>query len=141
MLMANSVEGRFPYLDHRVIEFANALDPRLKMRVLNEKYLLKRALGPQLPPGIAARKKQPYRSPDSKAFEGEGIGFVEDALAESSVRRAGYFDPQRVQLLWRKVRAGRAVSYKDSMTFTGVLSTQVWHSLFVEGVTPGVLGK
>lgn len=141
MLMANSVEGRFPYLDHRVIEFANALDPRLKMRVLNEKYLLKRALGPQLPPGIAARKKQPYRSPDSKAFEGEGMGFVEDALAESSVRRAGYFDPQRVQLLWRKVRAGRAVSYKDSMTFTGVLSTQVWHSLFVEGVTPGVLGK
>jgi len=141
MLMAHSVEGRFPYLDHRVIEFANSLDPRLKMRVLNEKYLLKRALGPQLPPGIATRKKQPYRSPDSKAFEAGGVAFVEDALAESSLRRAGYFDPQRVQLLWRKVRAGRAVSYKDSMAFTGVLSTQVWHSLFVEGVTPGVSGK
>jgi len=99
-----------------------------------------RALGPQLPPGIATRKKQPYRSPDSKAFEAGGVAFVEDALAESSLRRAGYFDPQRVQLLWRKVRAGRAVSYKDSMAFTGVLSTQVWHGLFVEGVTPAPAG-
>jgi asparagine synthase (glutamine-hydrolysing) len=136
MLMANSVEGRFPYLDHRVIEFANALDPRLKMRVLNEKYLLKKALGPQLPPGIAARKKQPYRSPDSKAFETGRVEFVEDALSEASLKRTGYFDAGRVQLLWRKVKSGRAVSYKDSMTFIGVLSTQVWHRLFVEGVTP-----
>lgn len=136
MLMANSVEGRFPYLDHRVIEFANALDPRLKMRVLNEKYLLKKALGPQLPPAIAARKKQPYRSPDSKAFEAGGTEFVEDALSVANLKRAGYFDPARVQLLWRKVKSGRAVSYKDSITFVGVLSTQVWHGLFVDSVTP-----
>jgi len=136
MLMANSVEGRFPYLDHRVIEFANALDPRFKMHVLNEKYLLKKALGPQLPPGIAERKKQPYRSPDSKAFEAGSVEFVEDALSEVSLKRTGYFDAGRVQLLWRKVKSGRAVSYKDSMTFIGVLSTQVWHGLFVDGVTP-----
>ena len=140
MLMANSVEGRFPYLDHRVIEFANALDPRLKMRVLEEKYLLKKAMGGQLPPAILARRKQPYRSPDSQAFEADGIDFVEDALADASVRRAGYFDAERVRLLWRKVRSGRAVSYKDSMTFIGVLSTQVWHGLFVEGVTPAPAG-
>jgi asparagine synthase (glutamine-hydrolysing) len=136
MLMANSVEGRFPYLDHRVIEFANALEPRLKMHVLNEKYLLKLAIRDMLPASIVARDKQPYRSPDSQVFEQPGIGFVEDALSESSIRRAGYFDVNRVQLLWRKVRAGRAVSYKDSMTFVGVLSTQVWHSLFAEGATP-----
>lgn len=137
MLMANSVEGRFPYLDHRVIEFANALDPRLKMHVLNEKYLLKKAVGARLPPAILARKKQPYRSPDSRAFEAERDDFVAEALSEASLRRAGYFDAARTQLLVRKVRAGRAVSYKDSMTFIGVLSTQVWHALFVEGVTPG----
>ena len=44
MLMANSVEGRFPFLDHRLIEFANRLHPRYKMRVLREKYLLKEAM-------------------------------------------------------------------------------------------------
>lgn len=140
MLMANSVEGRFPYLDHRVIEFANALDPRLKMHVLDEKYLLKKAVGPLLPPSIVDRKKQPYRAPDSQAFEQDGIGFVEDVLAPARVRDAGYFDVDRVGLLWRKVRGGRAVSYKDSMAFVGVLSAQVWHRLFVEGVTPDTLG-
>lgn len=136
MLMANSVEGRFPYLDHRVIEFANALDPRLKMRVLDEKFLLKRAVGAALPSSVLARKKQPYRSPDSQAFQAADIEFVDEALSGASVRRAGYFDANKVQLLLRKVRAGRAVSYKDSMAFIGVLSTQVWHGLFVEGVTP-----
>jgi asparagine synthase (glutamine-hydrolysing) len=135
MLMANSVEGRFPYLDHRVVEFANALDPLLKMHVLNEKFLLKRALGAALPPAVLARKKQPYRSPDSAAFAAPA-DFVDDALSPASVQRAGYFDPQRVQLLLRKVRAGRAVSQKDNMAFVGVLSTQVWHALFVDGVTP-----
>lgn len=135
MLMANSVEGRFPYLDHRVIEFANALDPRLKMRVLEEKFLLKRALGDDLPTSVLARTKQPYRSPDCTAFA-VPADFVDEALSPTSVRHAGYFDPQRVQLLLRKVRAGRAVSQKDNMTFVGVLSTQVWHALFVDGITP-----
>ena len=68
MLMANSVEGRFPFLDHRVIEFANRLPPRMKMRGLNEKYLLKRAMAPYLPREIIDRRKQPYRAPDIPAF-------------------------------------------------------------------------
>ncbi len=140
MLMANSVEGRFPYLDHRVIEFAATLDPRLKMRVLDEKHLLKRAVAPLLPSGVLARPKQPYRTPDGQIFAAEGIGFVEDALAPGALHRAGYFDPERVALLWRKVRAGKAVSQKDSMTFIGVLSTQVWHRLFVEPVTGAAPG-
>src|SRR6185503_17726302 len=55
MLMAHSVEGRFPYLDHRVIEFANRLDPRLKVRVLNEKFLLKQAAKGLVPESIVRR--------------------------------------------------------------------------------------
>lgn len=132
MLMANSVEGRFPYLDHRVIEFANALDPRLKMRVLEEKYLLKKALRDWLPPGTAERKKQPYRAPDAKAFSGVSPRWVDEVLSQRNVASAGYFDPGRVELLLRKVKAGRAVSQRDSMAFVGVLSTQVLHKLFVE---------
>ena len=70
MLMANSVEGRFPFLDHRVIEYANAVHPKLKMKVLNEKYLLKRAMGRYLPEDIVKRFKQPYRAPSIPAFFG-----------------------------------------------------------------------
>ena len=135
MLMAHSVEGRFPYLDHRVIEFANRLDPRLKMHVLEEKYLQKRALGGMLPAGVLNRSKQPYRAPDSQAFAVTGLELVEDALGAGRLKDAGYFDVERVRLLWRKVQAGRATSARDNMAFVGVLSTQVWHRLFVDGVT------
>ncbi len=69
--MANSVEGRFPFLDHRLIEFANRLHPRHKVRVLREKHLLKQAMRDALPPGILSRHKQPYRAPDAAAFVGE----------------------------------------------------------------------
>lgn len=133
MLMAHSVEGRFPYLDHRVIEFANRLPPRFKMKVLNEKYLLKKTMRPLLPPAIVDRYKQPYRAPDIPAFfGGTSPDYLELVLSEAALRRYGYFDPARVGLLIRKIRAGRAIGYKDNMALVGILSTQIWHHLFIE---------
>src|SRR5690606_4614172 len=136
MLMANGVEGRFPYLDHRVIEFANALDPRLKMRVLQEKYLLKQAVGSSLPRSVLHRPKQPYRSPDVRLLGAASLPSVEEALSEPALRSAGYFDPGRARLLVRKVQAGRAVGTRDAMAFVGILSMQLWHRQFVENVLP-----
>jgi asparagine synthase (glutamine-hydrolysing) len=68
MAMAHSVEGRFPFLDHRVVEFASKLPVSLKMKVLNEKYLLKRCADGLIPPSIAKRHKQPYRAPEAGSF-------------------------------------------------------------------------
>jgi asparagine synthase (glutamine-hydrolysing) len=135
MLMAHSVEGRFPYLDHRVIEFANRLDPRLKMRVLNEKYLLKQASHGLIPPEILRRPKQPYRAPDAVAFLGDAPPtYVDDLLSADTVKAFGYFDPGKVGHLTRKlsesVRNGRPVSHRDSLAWVTVLSTQAWHQLF-----------
>lgn len=133
MLMANSVEGRFPFLDHRVIEFANRLHPRLKMKGLNEKYLLKKAMGEFLPPEIVDRHKQPYRAPDIPSFfSGNTPEYVEELLGEDALRRTGLFDAKRVQLLVKKIRAGRAIGYKDNMALVGILSTQVWHHHFIK---------
>ena len=134
MLMSNSVEGRFPFLDHRVIEFANRLPPRMKMRALNEKYLLKRAMAPHLPTEIVVRHKQPYRAPDIPAFfSGEPLPYVDDLLSQDKVRRYGYFDPKKVSFLVNKARRGGAVAYKDHMALVGVLSTQLCHHHFIEG--------
>jgi asparagine synthase (glutamine-hydrolysing) len=135
MLMANSVEGRFPFLDHRVIEFANRLDPRMKMKVLTEKHLLKRAMAPYLPPAILARPKQPYRAPDAAAFVAHDefrAPYVDELLSPEVVRRFGYFDPTRVDMLARKAKRGSVTSTKDNQAFVGVLSTQIWHHLFIE---------
>ena len=48
------------------------------------------------------------------------------------VRRYGYFDPEKVRRLLEKVRAGRTIGFKDNMAFVVMLSTQVWHHLFIE---------
>jgi asparagine synthase (glutamine-hydrolysing) len=133
MLMANSVEGRFPFLDHRVIEFANLLHPKHKMRVLNEKFLLKRAMRSYVPDAILARHKQPYRAPDIPAFfSGGRTEYVAELLSPEVISRYGYFDAMKVQRLREKIERGRAIGYKDNMALVGILSTQLWHHHFVE---------
>ncbi len=133
MLMSNSVEGRFPFLDHRVIEFANTVDPRLKMKVLNEKYLLKQSMKKYLPTSIVQRYKQPYRAPDTPSFfSGEKHEYVKTLMSKKYIADNGYFDADKVERLVKKIERGRIVGYKDNMAFVGILSTQVWHHLFVE---------
>ena len=66
--MANAVEGRFPFLDHRLIELAARIPPRLKLKGLTEKHILRQSMKHLLPGGIAKRPKQPYRAPESRAF-------------------------------------------------------------------------
>ncbi|MAA58680.1 MAG: asparagine synthetase B, partial [Pseudomonadales bacterium] len=128
----NSVEGRFPFLDHRVIEFANKLPPKFKMKALNEKYLLKKSMAKYLPDEIVARHKQPYRAPDIPAFFAEQTPpYVEELLSESAIRANDLFDAKRVSLLLKKIRLGRAIGYKDNMALVGILSTQIWHKQFL----------
>ena len=134
MLMANSVEGRFPYLDHRVIEFARSLPPKLKMRAMCEKYLLKKAMENALPSSITKRTKQPYRAPNAEVFTREKI-FDEfgDLVTADAVTRAGYFDPRKVTMLFNKARRSQTLGERDNMAFVGILSAQAWHHLFIEG--------
>ncbi len=127
--MANSIEGRVPYLDHRVVEFANRLPPSWKIRGLTEKYLLRKALADLLPADIANRAKQPYRAPDSQSFfvDGKPLDYVDDLLSAERIRAAGYFDATAVGRLLDKCRAGRATGFGDNQAFMGVLSTMLVH--------------
>lgn len=133
MAMAASVEARHPFLDHRVIEFGCRLPPRLKIRGLKEKVLLKRAMRHDLPPTITARTKQPYRSPDSASFfkEGRPLPYVAELLDRATLLRAGLFEPSAVGKLVEKCRTGRAIGFGDNMAFVGVLSTMLLHEQMV----------
>jgi len=134
MGMANSIEGRFPFLDHRVIEFANRLPPRLKLRGLTEKFLLKESMRGLLPESVRTRHKQPYRAPDSASFFGAGgaaLDYVEDLTSEQRIASAGYFDPGAVRKLMAKGRAGRIIGFGDNMAFVGILSTMLLDDLFI----------
>jgi asparagine synthase (glutamine-hydrolysing) len=135
MLMGHSIEGRFPFLDYRVAEFAAALPDALRLRGLNEKYLLRKAVEHRLPTEIAARKKRPYRAPIVGAFVGDDApGYVRELLAPERLAAAGVFDPEAVGRIVRKCEAGAprdAVSETDEMALVGVLSTMILHDRFV----------
>ena len=132
MAMAHSVEGRYPFLDHRVVEFASKLPPNLKMKVLDQKHLLKRAVDGLIPESIVRRPKQPYRAPDGKCFFGtETIDYVDELLSPEAVRRNGIFDAAAVTALVNKFKNGRASGVKDNMAMVGVLSTQLLIPQFV----------
>jgi asparagine synthase (glutamine-hydrolysing) len=131
--MANSVEGRVPFLDHRVIEFANRLPAHYKLSALTEKALLKRAVRGEVPENIRTRTKQPYRAPDNASFfeNGKPVDYVAELMSPQRIAAAGLFDPQAVTKLMAKCRAGRAIGFADNMAFVGVLSTMLLHEQFV----------
>jgi asparagine synthase (glutamine-hydrolysing) len=132
MTMANSVEGRYPFLDHRVIEFCAKLPPAFKIRGLKEKYLLKRMMQKRLPEAIIHRPKQPYRAPIRESFIGENSPeYVRDLLSETAVESAGLFSKEAVNRLVNKVNSGHPLSETDGMALVGILSTQLVHETFI----------
>jgi len=136
MLMAHSVEGRFPFLDHNLVEHAGALPMHLKLFALDEKHLLKLGAARLLPQEILKRPKQPYRAPDAASFFGSSQpDWVDEVLNERSVAEAGIFRPQAVSKLLEKCRRidGEQMSNTDNMRFVGVLSTMLLYEQFING--------
>ncbi len=132
MAMANSIEARFPFLDHRVVEFCCKLPPTMKMKTLTEKYILKKSMNNLLPQAIINRTKQPYMAPDAKSFvQPGGPGYVDELLSEASLSRSGFFDPKAVAALARKCRQSSATGFRDNMAFVGILSTQILYDRFI----------
>lgn len=130
--MAHSIEGRFPFLDHRVIEFACKLPPNIRMRALTEKYILKKSMKDLLPDTVVKRTKQPYMAPDSKSFfSGASLDYVEELLSAKNLRDSGYFDPEAVSMLVRKCRQSSVLGFKDNMAIVAIISTLLLHRSFV----------
>jgi asparagine synthase (glutamine-hydrolysing) len=132
MGMAHSVEGRFPFLDHRIVEFASRLPVSLKMKVLNEKFLLKRSVAGLIPPSVLKRHKQPYRAPEACSFlQPAAREYMQELLSPEQIRRDGIFDDRAVALLLDKFRRGAAIGIKDNMGLVGIVSTQLLLHQFV----------
>jgi asparagine synthase (glutamine-hydrolysing) len=140
MLMAHSVEGRFPFLDRDVVELASTLPARHKLFGLDEKHLLKRAFGDLVPADILRRPKQPYRAPDATAFfTADPPAWLADVTSSTALAAADVFDPTRVRGLFDKCerRNGVGMSNTDNMRVLAVVSTQLLHHQFLAGDPPG----
>lgn len=135
MLMANSVEGRFPFLDRQVAALAESLPADYKLRVLDEKHVLKRAARGVVPQTILDRPKQPYRAPDALSFAGDAArDWVDAVVSDRALREAGIFNPAAATQLIAKCRAraaGGQFSNADNMAVVAILSTQLLHEQFI----------
>lgn len=135
--MAHSVEGRYPFLDHRVVEFCTGLKSLDKMRGLNEKYILKKLMDGKLPESVVKRSKQAYRAPvASSLLSKEAPGYLKEMISPDQLRKVGIFNPQSVEKMCRKMAAGNGVTENENMALSGVLSTQILWDLFVDGNNP-----
>jgi asparagine synthase (glutamine-hydrolysing) len=133
MTMAHGVEGRYPFLDHRVFEFAAALPTGSRLRGLRDKEVLRRWASRILPPGVKPERKRSYRAPDSDTFLlRSSPSWVHDHLSSEALRRVGIFSASAVGGLVRRCQAGLGASLGENKTMIGVLSTQVWYHHFIE---------
>jgi asparagine synthase (glutamine-hydrolysing) len=130
--MANSVEGRYPFLDYRVVEYCNSLPPEWKLNGLTEKYLLRQLAKEWLPEEIWKRRKRPYRAPIHRSFFNESTpDYVHELLSPNAIGSAGLFKPEAVQQMVNKVSQGGRLSETDDMALAGILSTQLVHQQFI----------
>jgi len=130
--MANSVEGRFPFLDHRLLDLTARLPDHWKLRGLDEKHVLKRIAHNHLPPSLGRRRKQPYRAPIREAFRASGSADpLQDLMHPDAIAQAGIFDVHKVSFLSRRLRDGRDLGEVQSMAVMLVLTVQMLDRRFV----------
>lgn len=137
MSMANSVEIRVPFLDHRLIELMNKVNPEFKINLLNEKFILKEVLRTKLPNAIINRPKNPYRAPIKKGLLNAQSQIIEKYLNENALNESGFFNSQKVYFFLKKMQKNDLVSEIDGMTFIGLLSTQIIYNRFIKSFNAG----
>ena len=133
MTMAHGVEGRYPFLDHRVFEFVSALPTGSRLRGLRGKEVLRRWASRVLPRQIVARDKPDYRLPEAQCFFlPTSPAWIGDHLTPEAMQRVGIFSVAAVSGLVRRCRSGRTPAPQENKSLIGVLSTQLWYHQFVE---------
>ncbi len=129
MSMGHGVEGRYPFLDHRVVEMLFYCRDDFKLRGFKQKYLLSESFGEAIPSSIVNRPKRPYMAPDLKSFfdGGKMSDEASQFLSTDKIDDYGIFDARMVQRLLRKFGRGvpRNIGYRDNMLITFILSCQM----------------
>jgi asparagine synthase (glutamine-hydrolysing) len=131
--MASSVEGREPFLDHHLVEFALALPPDMKYRDGVGKYVLKRAMRGLLPDEVLSRPKQGFGTPMEEWMRGDFGVRAQQAIRHSSLAERGLLDYDRIDQLFAAHRAGRGDWHKH---LWNLYSVSTWHDRWIAGQSP-----
>lgn len=127
--MANSLEARSPFLDHKVIEFAASLPEGLKMRRYEPKSLLKKVASRLVPREVIYRRKMGFGVPIGKWFRGEMKDFVRDALLSEKARGRGIVRPDVVEKYVTEHIGGER---DHSFQLWTLLMLELWFQRFID---------
>ncbi len=127
--MANSLESRSPFLDHKLMEFAASIPSHLKVRGGTSKYILKRALGGFLPDSILSRPKMGFGVPIARWFRSELKGYLSDILLDGQARKREYFRQGEVEAMIARHAEGRT---DESQRLWVLLNLELWHRMFID---------
>jgi asparagine synthase (glutamine-hydrolysing) len=125
--MMYGLEARSPFMDHRLVEFAATIPPRLKMKGRKRKYLLKRIAERHLPESIINLPKQGFGSPINAWLRGELRGLSEGLLKPSRLVRDGFFDPSCIDGLLADHAASRLNNGPKIWT---LINLETWYRIY-----------
>lgn len=129
MAMAHGIEGRYPFLDPGIVEWAFAIPLDWKLNGYRQKFMLQDTFKDILPNQITNRPKRPYMAPDLAAFirDGEPTEQARRFLSPTSIEDYGIFDQKMVErLLFKYKRRGmEGIGYRDNMLVSFILSAQM----------------
>ncbi len=129
MSMAASTEVRVPLLDDWLVELSGRIPPRLKLRRLTRKYILKRSMEPLLPPDVIWRPKAGFGAPLRSWLVGDLRPMVDDLLSVDAVKSRGLFRPEEVQ---RLISANAAGTEDNALRLWALLTLELWQQQFVD---------
>ena len=127
--MANSLEARSPFLDHKLMEFAAALPPHLKLNGIQSKYILKKAFSSVLPRSVLYRKKMGFGVPIDRWLRNELKELTYQILLEKRTVERGLFKEQAVRMLIDVHMLKRA---DNSYRIWALLFLELWYRMFID---------
>jgi len=130
MTMANSIEGRVPFLDHRLIEYASTLHPALKINKGVNKVVFRQAMRQTLPPPMCEVKKHAFFMPLDNWYKNELRGLAEELFTVNSVRERGHFDYYHLRKIWENYNSSKLLYGKQLFT---VINLELWQRMFIDG--------
>ncbi len=129
LTMANSIEARVPFLDHRLAEFAVSLPLRLKTKGPKGKFVLRQAMKNELPKNILGRKKQAFSVPVEKRFKDVLISMIDEFLSESAVSKRGIFNYDYIKTIKGAFEKSPFIYSKQLVS---LLILEIWFRIYID---------
>lgn len=128
-MMANSVEGRLPFLDHRLVELAFQIPAQHKIKRFETKLTLKQAVRQLLPPSVLQKPKHGFAVPIDPWFRGHLKEYTFDILLDDRTTQRGYFHKPFVEKLWKEHQDGRHI-WAGHLWL--LLNFELWHRTYLD---------